>query len=144
MPAEEAEKEAEKLVAPSEVLAQWPSMGKRILLVDDEAGIRSLAAEALERVEYEVLTAADASEALCLAEGADLGLIILDLNLAGESGLALMKFLQRNHPGVRIILYTGMEHEYSEVADMMQKGAHRYVRKGTMEELVQAVRSSFQ
>ncbi|MEK7708041.1 MAG: response regulator, partial [Verrucomicrobiota bacterium] len=90
-----------------------------------------------------VLTAADASEALRLTEGVSLGLIILDLNLAGESGLALMKYLRHNQPGVPVILYTGMEHDADAVVAMWAAGADQYLRKGPMEELVGAVRRSF-
>ena len=118
-------------------------MSKKILFVDDEEEIRSLVATSLQGAGYEVVTAADASEAMSRAEAVDLGLIILDLNLAGDSGLALMEFLRCNRPDVPVLLYTGMEHDHDEVVAMMQKGAYRYVRKGTMEELVQAVRSSF-
>ena len=118
-------------------------MSKKILFVDDEPEIRSLVATSLQGAGYEVLTAADATEAMSLAEGVSLGLIILDLNLSGESGLALMKFLKRNYPSVPIILYTGHEHDDQQVATMLEKGAHRYVRKGTVEELVEVVRSSF-
>jgi DNA-binding NtrC family response regulator len=118
-------------------------MSRKILFVDDEPEIRSLVATSLQEAGYEVLTAADASEAMSLAEGVGLGLIILDLNLAGESGFALMKFLQRNHPGVPVIIYTGEEHDYGQVQAIMQQGAHRYVQKGAIEALVEAVRSSF-
>jgi two-component system OmpR family response regulator len=108
-------------------------MSRKILFVDDEAEVRSVVATILQGVGYDCLTAADASEAMALAEGAGLGLIILDLNLAGESGFALMKFLQRNHQGVPIIIYTGEEHDYGQVQAIMQQSAHRYVQKGTIE-----------
>jgi DNA-binding NtrC family response regulator len=117
-------------------------MKRKILFVDDEPEIRSLVATSLAGVGYEVLTAADASETLSLAEGTDLGLIILDLNLAGESGFGLMKFLQHNHPGVPIIIYTGEEHDHAQVEAIMQQGAYRYVQKGTIEALVAAVCSA--
>src|SRR5580704_9890445 len=73
-------------------------MGKKILFVDDENDWREVAEMYLKDSGYEVVTARDATEALSRTEGVDLGLIILDLNLAGENGLMLMKFLKRNHP----------------------------------------------
>ena len=70
---------------------------KKILFVDDEEDWRTVVAAALSGIGHEVLTAADASEAMHLTEGSSLGLIILDLDLAGESGLDLMKYLHHNH-----------------------------------------------
>jgi len=114
-------------------------MGKKILFVDDENDWREVAEMYLKDSGYEVLTARDATEALSRTEGVDLGLIILDLNLAGENGLILMKFLKRNHPDVPIILYTGQEHDAAAISHMLKQGARQYVRKGTLGELLQAV-----
>ena len=118
-------------------------MGKKILFVDDDEHWRSIVTLALKEVGHEILAAADASQAMALTEGVELGLIILDLNLAGESGLNLMKYLRHNQPGVPIILYTGMEHDDATVAAMLTQGASQYLRKGSMELLVGAVRRSF-
>jgi len=68
--------------------------------------------------------------------------IVLDVNLNGESGVVLMKFLKRNHPGTPVILYTGMQHDDESIQNMLQNGAQQYVRKGTMEELLKAVESA--
>ena len=115
----------------------------QILYVDDEANWRDMVGETLRAVGHEVLTAGDATEAMEKQEGARLGLIILDLNLAGESGLMLMKFFKRNQPGIPIILYTGMENDQEKVRNMLLQGAAQYLRKGSMTELVQAVARSF-
>ena len=118
-------------------------MEKKILFVEDEPEWQSIVEEGLKAVGHEVLTAKDASEAMQLGEGAALGLIILDLNLGGEDGLMLMRFLRVNHPGVPILIYTGQEHDEEKVQRMLTQGAVQYVRKGPMEELVRAVRRSF-
>jgi DNA-binding response OmpR family regulator len=91
---------------------------------------------------YDVVTAADASEALTKIEGGRFGLFILDLDLAGESGVMLMRFLKHNHPQVPILLYTGMEHDDGTVRSMLRDGADQYLKKGTMDELLKAVRIS--
>jgi len=118
-------------------------MEKKILYVDDEPDWRAVVQEGLKAVGHAVLTAKNASEAMERVEGVRLGLIILDLNLAGEDGLMLMRFLRVNHPGVPILLYTGLDHDEEAVKKMLTQGAAQYLRKGPMEELVRAVRRSF-
>jgi len=102
-----------------------------------------VASAALQGAGYEVVTAQDASEAMEIADGLNLGLIILDLNLAGESGLTFMKYLRHNHPDVPILLFTGMEHDDSTVRAMLDQGADQYLRKGSSEELIVTVGAYF-
>jgi DNA-binding response OmpR family regulator len=118
-------------------------VNKWILFVDDDKDWRVMVGDFLKDAEYQVLTAANATEAMTSAEGHKLGLIILDLDLDGEDGLMLMKFLARNQPGVPIILYTGMAHDDEAIFAMLQQGAHQYVRKGPLSELLKAVQMSF-
>ncbi len=101
-----------------------------------------MVAAALVGIGHEVLVAADASEAMRLTDRVHLGLIILDLNLAGENGLTRMIYLRHNQPGVPVILHTGREHDEAAVVAMRQAGANQNLRKGPMEELVEAVRGS--
>ena len=114
-------------------------MGKKILFVDDDKEWRFMVATWLGDAGYEVLTAADATEALNMREGTDLGLIILDLDLAGENGVVLMRFMKQNHPDVPIILFTGLSHDDDAILGMLQQGAYQYVRKGPQADLVRAV-----
>ena len=115
-------------------------MGKKILFVDDDKEWRFMVACWLGDAGYEVLTVADATEAMTSGEEADLGLIILDLDLAGEDGVVLMRFMKQNHPGVPIILFTGMSHDDDVILGLLREGAHQYVRKGPQADLIKAVR----
>lgn len=116
-------------------------MEKKILFIDDENDWRSVAEMYLKDSGYDVLTAKDGTEALAKSEGVKLGLIILDVNLAGENGVMLMRFLKCNQPEVPIILYTGLNHDEEAIREMLREGAHQYVRKGTLGELLKAVQS---
>jgi DNA-binding response OmpR family regulator len=118
-------------------------MGQKILFVDDEEDWRSVVSLSLQSAGFDVVTAKDATDGLAQAEGVDLGLIILDLNLGGESGMMLLKFLRMNHPGVPIMIYTGTEHDDQAIRGMLQQGADQYVRKGSMEELIVIVGGYF-
>ena len=112
---------------------------KTILFVDDDKDWRELVTTVLRDSGYEVRTARDATEAMVQTEGVQLSLMILDLDLGGESGLMLLSFLQRNQPGVPIILFTGLNHDDEQIQGMLKQGAHQYVRKGPLEDLSKAV-----
>lgn len=118
-------------------------MEKKILFVEDEPEWRTIVGEGLRAVGHQVLTAQDATEALQLSEGQELGLIILDINLGGEDGLMLMRFLRVNFPGVPVVLYTGRDHDDLTIQKMLTQGAVQYLRKGPIDELVRAVQRSF-
>jgi DNA-binding response OmpR family regulator len=122
-------------------MAYQACMAKRILFVDDDAEWREMVSSGLKEAGYNVLAVRDAGEALLQTEEDDIGLIILDLDLGGENGLMLMKFLKRNHPSVPIILYTGMEHEPEAIERMQLLGANQYLRKGPLSELLRAIQT---
>jgi DNA-binding NtrC family response regulator len=118
-------------------------MGKKILFVDDDKEWRFMVATWLGNAGYEVLTVADATAAMAVGEEAELGLIILDLDLAGESGVVLMQFMKQNHPDTPVILFTGLSHDDDTILAMLHEGAHQYVRKGAQADLVKAVQMAF-
>jgi len=117
------------------------AMRKRILFVDDDPGWRQMVSSWLKDAGYDVLAVQDAAQALLQTGDAELGLIILDLDLGGENGLMLMKFLTRNHPDVPVFLYTGMQHNAEAVARMKTQGARLYLQKGSREDLLRAIQS---
>jgi two-component system NtrC family sensor kinase len=72
--------------------AAAPLTGKRILVVDDEAGIRELVADSLGARGIPVDCAASSEQALELAARHTYDAILCDLNLESESGLAVSGF----------------------------------------------------
>lgn len=113
-----------------------------MLYVDDDKDWRDAVATSLQDAGHDVLTAKDATQAMLLTEGVEFGLIILDLDLDGEDGLMLMRFLKRNQPDAPIILYTGLSHDDDAILEMLRQGAHQYVRKGPLADLHQAVQAA--
>ena len=113
--------------------------GKKILYVEDDQHWRELVSLYLQECGYEVRTARDGTEAMLGTEGIKLDAIILDLDLAGESGRMLLSFLTVNQVGVPVILYTGGEHNADAITAMLRMGANQYLRKGPLEELRKAV-----
>lgn len=79
----------------------------RILVVDDEAGVRSYLRTVLEQAGYVVSEAADGKEALRLALSEPLELVITDLVMPEREGIETIQALRRRVPGIRIIAISG-------------------------------------
>ena len=77
-----------------------------ILVIDDEAEIRTLLRSALEAEGFRVLEAANAQDAYAHFNQAPISLVTLDLNLAGADGLTIARELRakKNTP---IVMITG-------------------------------------
>jgi DNA-binding response OmpR family regulator len=133
----------ELMAAVNKALANRAANGpkKTVLFVDDEGDWRFIAGSVLQDAGFNVLTAKDAAEALRRMEAVKLDAIVLDLNLAGENGLLLMEFLKQKHPGVPILIYTGMDHDAVKIQEMLKSGAKQYLKKGSMAELCSALKS---
>jgi len=112
-----------------------------VLIVDDEKDILHLAGDYLRANGLTVLTAMDADRAMRQLDENKVAVIILVVNLAGEDGLSLMKFIKPNHPDIPIIIYTGLTHDDKQVKAMLANGANCYVDKSQPKEaLLFAVR----
>lgn len=100
---------------------------RTVLVVDDEAKLRRLIRDYLERDGYRVLEAADGERALELAAHARPDLVILDLGLPGLSGQEVARSL-RQTGDVAIIILTAHAQEADRVAGL-RAGADDYVVK---------------
>jgi DNA-binding response OmpR family regulator len=118
-------------------------MGKRILCVDDDHNWRLILETILKEAGYETRTAADPSQALVELEVFEPELLVLDLDIAGENGLMLLKFVKQNHPATRIMLYTGMDQDGEAIMAALDLGANSYVKKGSPDDLLREVELVF-
>ena len=89
-----------------------------ILLVEDEAGVRALAAKALRRAGYRVLAAEDGEGALALldAEQGRIEALITDVMLPGMDGPALARILADRLGPIPVILTSGCAEEANAAA----------------------------
>ncbi len=76
----------------------------RILVIEDEARIRSFLARGLEAEGYSVEQAADGRAGLALALGPSWDLVVLDLLLPGLGGLEVLRELHRERPAVPVLV----------------------------------------
>ena len=108
----------------------------RILVIDDDEGIRRLMARALEK-DYEVHVAADGAEGLALARCVKPHLILLDLRMPGLDGLSVLARL-KTHPDTRTIpvVIASVRGETDLVLDAQRAGAaDQLIKPFTLEEL---------
>jgi CheY-like chemotaxis protein len=75
----------------------------RILVVDDEEGIRSLVRNILVREGHEVTTAGDGVEALRVVERQAVDVVITDLIMPEKEGVETIAELRRRFPAIKII-----------------------------------------
>ncbi len=99
----------------------------RVLVVDDEAGIRKVARDALERAGHEVETAGDGEEALARFEQGAFDLVITDWNMPGVDGFELVRRV-RKKSAVPILVLTVRQEERDKVR-LLDAGADDYVTK---------------
>jgi signal transduction histidine kinase/CheY-like chemotaxis protein len=84
----------------------------RVLVVDDEAAIRTVAVHLLGRRGYEVLTAADGAEALAqIAQPTELAACLLDVTMPDIDGIEVLRSLRELRPDLPVVLSTGIDRE---------------------------------
>jgi DNA-binding response OmpR family regulator len=99
----------------------------RVLVVDDDPGIRDVVSYALETEGFDVETASDTTDAE-RALGDDLDLIVLDVMLPGGSGTELCRRLRRNGDVVPVLMLTARDAEVDLVVGL-EAGADDYMTK---------------
>ena len=102
-------------------------MKQRVLLVDDEANVRSSLKAVLEPT-YDVICASDANQALTRFRRESPNLVLLDVVLPGMDGLALLKTMRSEDASIPVIMLTATKTVKTAV-DSMKMGAADYVSK---------------
>jgi two-component system, cell cycle response regulator CpdR len=119
----------------------------RILVVDDEEGIRGFLKRALEMDGHEVTTACDGAEALDLLTDADglYDLVVSDIRMPIMDGIAFALAAKQDYPDVKILLMTGYAEQRercksleSIIIDVMSKPFHLSDMREKVKSLVQA------
>jgi two-component system response regulator AtoC len=108
----------------------------RILVADDEVGIREFVADALTEDGHAVTVAADGNEAAALLARRGFDLLLTDLRMPGQDGMALVRLVRATQPEVEVIVMTAHGTVASAV-EAMKLGAFDYLEKpiGSPEEL---------
>lgn len=115
------------------VLATRPR-ARRILVVDDEPGVRDWLVEILEGYGHRVFTAKDGLEAKQLAARETLDVIITDISMPNEEGLGVIRALRKTNPALKIIAMSGAHADVLKDAKLL--GANAVLTKPFTSEMV--------
>jgi two-component system, response regulator, stage 0 sporulation protein F len=91
-------------------------MKKKILIVDDQFGIRILLNEVLQKEGYDTYQAANGLQALEIVNENVPDLVLLDMKIPGMDGIEILKRMKQIEPNIRAIIMTA----YGEL-DMIQE-----------------------
>lgn len=84
---------------------------KKILVADDEAGVRRFFEKLLPPPEYQVGGAEDGREALEKLRCNEYDMLILDLVLPGVDGMEVFRRVRKDHPKMPVLVITGYPSE---------------------------------
>ena len=100
----------------------------RILVVDDEEGVRTFVADALEGDGHMVVQAGDGAEALARLGEQSFHLVVSDLRMPRMDGLQLLRAVRREHPEMEVVVLTAHGTVESAV-EAMKEGAFDFLQK---------------
>jgi DNA-binding NtrC family response regulator len=80
---------------------------RRVVVIDDEAGIRRTVEIVLTRAGYEVLLAANGNEGMRLCRETAPDLVITDIHMPGADGFETIACLRTVYPGLPVIAISG-------------------------------------
>ena len=103
-------------------------MSKKILICDDEEGIR----ESLKLIlsdHYDLLLAKDGNQCLeLLTNGKDIGLILMDIKMPKTDGLEILRQIKAQRPNLNVIIITGYK-SVETATEAVRLGASGYIVK---------------
>ena len=100
----------------------------QILVVDDEAHVRSMIGATLERQGYDVQLAASGRQAMEALERNSFDLVLTDIVMRDGNGITLLEQMHAQQPHLPVVMVTAI-HDISVAIDSMRRGAYDYLLK---------------
>jgi len=110
-----------------------------ILVVDDDAGIRENIADLLSSENYEVVSAANADEAMRVLESQPIDLLLTDFQMPGRNGVELIEAARRANHRVPAILMTAYLYVFEQMDERRREGITLLRKPFDAEEILQTV-----
>ena len=115
----------------------------RILLIEDDPGVRTTVERLLSSAGHKVILAADGREGVRLFRANPADLVITDLVMPNQDGIETIAALKREFPNVPIIAISGMTAKQGTLSAARHLGAVAVLEKPfTNEDLVKVVREA--
>ena len=103
-------------------------MGKKLLIVDDQFGIRVLLNEVFEKDGYETMQASNGKQALKLVKDKEPDIILLDMKIPGMDGLEILREIKKMDVKSDVIMMTAYG-ELEMINEAMRLGALTHFAK---------------
>jgi DNA-binding NtrC family response regulator len=100
----------------------------RILVADDEEGVRTFLAESLERAGHEVTQVADGAAAVRAAREEPFDVVLTDLRMPGTDGMTVVRTVRTEQPDVEVIVITAFG-DVATAVEALKLGAFDYLEK---------------
>jgi DNA-binding NtrC family response regulator len=111
----------------------------RILVVDDEVGLRGMLDIILRRDGHQVILAANGQEAIKqIAANPGIELVLSDLRMEPLDGIGLLAHMRQFHPDIFVIIMTAFA-EWDTAVRAMRQGAYNFLRKPFDNQVVRAL-----
>jgi two-component system, cell cycle sensor histidine kinase and response regulator CckA len=119
-----------------------PRGHETLLLVEDEASVRSSARRLLERHGYTVIEARHGAEALRIMEegGRQVDLVLTDLVMPEMGGREMVERLRARHPGIKVLFMSGYSERAVAQGGVMPPGTGFMEKPFTVEQLTRRTR----
>lgn len=92
---------------------------KKLLIIDDDAEIAQLVRRVAERIDYRVEVAANAHDFMRLYDEFKPSVVLLDIIMPDIDGLELLAFLRGKKCRCRVVIMSGYDGSYLEVAEKL-------------------------
>ena len=113
----------------------------RILVIEDDDGVRGLLLQILEGAGYEVVGTTEGEEGIRAYRREPADLVITDIMMPEKDGVEIIRELRRDYPDVRIIAITGFRGRFNRLPAAEYLGAQRtFLKPFSTQEMLEAVR----
>ena len=141
LPRHAGDAEADEQPAPAEPQAT-ARRGETVLVVEDEAVVRSLIVEVLHELGYQPLEAADGPAGLAvLQSGAHIDLLVTDIGLPGLNGRQVADAARLQRPDLKVLFMTGYAETAAAAQGFLEPGMALLTKPFTMDVLAARLRS---
>jgi len=121
-----------------------PVPGARVLVVDDEAHVRSALARSLTLLGYRADEAASGHHALGMLERTPYDAMVLDIRMPGMDGVEVMQWVYQTYPDLSIILLTGHASLESAIAAVKSNAADYLLKPASVYDIAAAITRALQ